>query len=79
MLSALKLIRQIYDKLSTEELLFLIYIEYPEFADNSKVYNSIIKDPNKRKEILNRLKSKGIISEERYKELYVKVFKGGKC
>ena len=37
LLAAMKLVREMYDKLSRDELLFLIYITYPEFREKSKV------------------------------------------
>ena len=41
-LNSLKLIREIYDKLSKEELLFLIYVTYPEFVEFSSAYDKLV-------------------------------------
>ena len=66
MLEAIKIIRKLYDKLSREELLLLIYITYPEYREKSKIFDEIYK---KRKEIAESLLEKGLITEERYKEI----------
>jgi len=68
-LHALKLIRNLYDKLSVEELLFLIYITYPEFTKLSSISDRLLKNKVKRHQILRSLLRKGIITEKRYKEL----------
>ncbi len=69
LLIALKLIREVYDKLSTEELIFLLYFTYPECGKYSNVYESLIEDKQKRKNLTNNLYRKGIITERRYEEL----------
>ena len=65
-IASLKLIRNLYDKLSNEELLFLIYATYPEFTKFSSVSNKII---NKKPKILKNLLKKGLITKKRYEEL----------
>ena len=64
-----KLIRDIYDKLTKEELLFLIYITYPEYIEYSNVYDRLVRDRKKRLQLSEKLLRKGLITEERYKEL----------
>jgi hypothetical protein len=64
-----KLIRDIYDKLTKEELLFLIYITYPEYIVYSNVYDRLVRDEKKRRQLSEKLLKKGLITEERYKEL----------
>jgi hypothetical protein len=69
LLHTLKLIRVIYDKLSKEELLFLMYLTYPEFIEYSNIYDRLVKDEARRKRICNRLLNKGLITFNRYEEL----------
>jgi len=65
-LAMLKMIRKIYDKLSTDELLFLIYITYPEFRENSVYYEELIK---KKEMLASSLLRKGLITKQRYLEI----------
>lgn len=65
-LSLLKMIRRIYDKLSIDELLLLIYITYPEYRINSVYYEELLK---KKDQIAKELLRKGLITEKRYKEI----------
>ena len=71
LLHSFKLLREIYDKLSKEELLFLVYITYPDYTEFSNVSDRLIKDPKKRAQLSESLLRKGVITEERYKELIV--------
>lgn len=64
-----KLIRDIYDKLTKEELLFLIYITYPEYIEYSNVYDRLVRDKKKKMQLSEKLLKKGLVTEERYKEL----------
>lgn len=66
---ALKLIREVYDKLSTEELIFLLYFTYPECGKYSNVYESLLENKQKRVSLSKNLYRKGIITERRYEEL----------
>ncbi|MEK6908463.1 MAG: hypothetical protein AABX23_00220 [Nanoarchaeota archaeon] len=69
-LSALiKIIRSLYDSLSGEELLFLMYETFPEFTKYSEVSDNILKNKYNRKRILEGLYAKSIITDERYLEL----------
>jgi hypothetical protein len=69
LLQSLKLIREIYDKLSKDELLFLVYLTYPGFIERSNVYERLVKNEQRRKQILNNLLKKGVITFDRYEEL----------
>lgn len=69
LLHNLKLIRGIYDKLSKEELLFLIYITYPDYIQFSNAYDRLVRDEEKRKQLSRSLLKKGLITAERYEEL----------
>lgn len=62
-LAMLKMIRRIYDRLSKDELLFLIYITYPEFREDSTYYEELSK---KKEELARSLLRKGLITEKRY-------------
>jgi hypothetical protein len=69
LLHSFKLLREIYERLSKEELLFLVYITYPDYTEFSNVSDRLIKDPRKRAQLSENLRKKGVITEERYKEL----------
>lgn len=66
LLAGMKMVRELYDKLSMEELLLLIYDTYPEYSEKSNVYREI---KRKRKLLAERIKKKGIIDEERFESL----------
>jgi hypothetical protein len=66
---SLKLIRHIYEKLTRDELLFLIYVTYPEYVEFSTASDKLVKDCVKRKQLSNGLLNKGLITKERYEEL----------
>ena len=68
-LQSLKLLREIYDKLSKEELLFLMYLTYPSFIEYSNVYERLVKNEQRRKRICDSLLKKGVITLDRYEEL----------
>lgn len=69
LLSNFKLIRAIYDKLNKEELLFLIYVTYPEYVEFSNVSDRLVKNKEKRIQLSTNLLKKGIITTDRYNEL----------
>lgn len=68
-LQALKFLREIYDKLSKEELLFLMYLTYPSFIQYSNIYERLVKNPQRKKRICDSLLKKGVITIDRYEEL----------
>jgi hypothetical protein len=72
LLSALGLIRELYDKLSVNELLFIIYNTYPESAKFSSVSDNYLKNSKLREKYAKSLLHKGVISQERYNELVIK-------
>jgi hypothetical protein len=71
LVSALKLIRSLYDELSVEELLFVVYITYPEYTKFSNISDKVLKNKEKRKQLSKNLLRKRLITEKRYKELIV--------
>jgi len=66
LLSGIKIVRTVYDGLSLEELLLLIYDTYPDYRIKSEVAKEIY---DKREYLAKKLLKKGIISESRSKNL----------
>ena len=66
---SMMLIRELYDTLTRDELLFLIYQTYPEYADASNVYDRLVANESNRIRIAKSLLRKGAITEERYYEV----------
>jgi hypothetical protein len=65
-LAAMTMVRELYDKLSPEELLLLIYDTYPEYQKKSDVFESIRKS---KKRLADNLVKKGFIDKDRYEDL----------
>jgi uncharacterized protein YwgA len=68
LLAMAKMVRDIYDVLSRDELLLLIYSTYPEYTEYSSVSSRIL-EPQKKRQLASSLLKKGIITEERYQEI----------
>lgn len=68
LLVALKLVRELYEKLNEDELLFIIYSSYPDYMEKSNKYKFLFDERNKLKLVESLLK-KGLISEEKAEEL----------
>ena len=66
LLAGIKMVRELYDKLSLEELLLLIYDTYPDYTERSEVWEDIKK---KKSQLAISLKRKGVASDERYLSL----------
>lgn len=66
LLSAIKMVRKLYDRLSPEELLLLIYDTYPEYIEKSEVYKDIFE---KKRLISLNLFEKGVIDQKRLESL----------
>lgn len=66
LLAGMKMVRTLYDRLTMEELLLLVYDTYPEYSEKSNVYREI---KRKGKLLAERLKKKGVIDEERFDSL----------
>jgi uncharacterized protein YwgA len=66
---ALQLIRQMYDPLSKDELLFLVYTTYPEYTELSSEYERLVGDKRNRKRMADTLLHRGLVTKERYNEL----------
>jgi hypothetical protein len=63
LLTGIKMVRELYDNLTLEELLLLIYDTYPEYRERSNVYFKI---HDKREILAKRMRNKGIIDDERF-------------
>ncbi len=68
LINSMKMIRKIYEKLSKDELLFIMYATYPEYREKSNLSDRLF-SPTKRKELAEKLLKKGVITKKRYKEL----------
>jgi hypothetical protein len=68
LLSGIKMVRELYDDLSYEELLLLIYDTYPEYTEFSKVSKDI---DRKKVAIAKKLLKNGIIDTERFEEITI--------
>ncbi|MCZ7382160.1 MAG: hypothetical protein O8C64_11410 [Candidatus Methanoperedens sp.] len=64
--TGIKMVRELYDKLTIKELLLLIYDTYPEYIEKSNVYKDILRE---KKPLADGLIKKGIIDTERYESL----------
>lgn len=65
-ITAITILNRIYGLLNCEELLLLIYTEFPEYTEKSEVYSNII---SKKNSIAKKLFDKKVIDEEKYNEL----------
>lgn len=66
LLSGIKMVRELYDNLSSEELLLLIYSTYPEYTEFSKIYKDI---ERKKKPLAKSLLNRGLIDDKRFEEI----------
>ena len=65
-INAISILNRLYAGLDSEELLLLIYTEFPDFTEKSEVYSNIV---SKKDVISKRLLDKNVINEEKYEEL----------
>jgi uncharacterized protein YwgA len=68
LLSGIKMVRELYDNLSSEELLLLIYSTYPEYTEFSKIYKDI---ERKKKPLAKNLLIIGLIDDKRFEEITI--------
>ena len=66
LLKTIRLTREIYDKLGTDELLFLVYQTYPQYIESSNVYERLAAQ---RSALADSLLVKGLITDKRHSEL----------
>ena len=71
LMSAMQLVRKLYDNLTNDELLLLIYLSYPNFKINSIKYKELVENKDRRRKLLDNLLEKSIITVEKYNEFYV--------
>ena len=64
--NGIKMVRELYDKLTLKELLLIIYDTYPEYTEKSIVYNEI---ENEKGKLADGLFKKGFIDKERHRSL----------
>jgi hypothetical protein len=69
LISAMELLRNLYDKLTQDEFMFLVYETYPQYTQFSQVSDKLLKNKFMRNKLLSSIHSKGLITEERYEEL----------
>jgi uncharacterized protein YwgA len=65
-LEVIKLVRRMYEKLSMEELLLLVYVTYPKYRIKSQIFDEIY---SKKDKIALSLLKKGLITKERCEEI----------
>lgn len=68
LISLAKTVRKLYDRLTRDELLLLIYITYNEYTEFSSVSDKLL-SPIKKQELARSLLNKGLITESRFKEI----------
>ncbi len=68
LISLAKIVRRLYDRLTRDELLLLIYITYDEYTELSSVSEKLLSQ-NKKQELARNLLNKGLITESRFKEI----------
>lgn len=66
LLAGIKTVRELYDKLTEEELLLFIYDTFPIYIKKSKIYKDI---EHKKPKLAKGLLNKGLIDLERYNSL----------
>ena len=66
LLSGIKMVRELYDNLTPEELLLLIYDTYPEYSEKSIIFKRIF---SKRKILAQKLYRNKLIDKKRFEEL----------
>jgi uncharacterized protein YwgA len=68
LMAMMRMVRDLYDRLSTDELLFLIYVTYEEFTERSWKSMELLSEP-KRSMLAKRLLRKGVITSKRFDEI----------
>lgn len=68
LLAMMTMVRDLYDDLTVDEVLFLVYVTYGEFTERSTRADDLL-SPSKRRQISSRLLEKGAITSARYEEL----------
>jgi hypothetical protein len=68
LLAIMTMVRDLYDDLTVDEVLFLVYITYGEYTERSTRADDLM-SPSMRRRISKSLLEKGAITSERYEEI----------
>ena len=68
LLAMMTMVRDLYDDLTVDEVLFLVYITYGEYTERSTRADDLLSPPMRRR-LSRSLLEKGAITSERYEEL----------
>jgi hypothetical protein len=68
LLSMMRMVRELYERLTVDELLFLIYVTYEEYTERSDKSKELL-SPGRSRKLSNELLRKGVITRRRYEEL----------
>ncbi|MHB8565699.1 MAG: hypothetical protein ACYC7D_05220 [Nitrososphaerales archaeon] len=68
-LSSMKMTREIYDKLTYNEFLLLMYLTYPRYIAKSVIFSGLVEDESKKNSLLQSIKRKGLLTDDRFNEL----------
>ena len=68
LLAMMTMVRDLYDDLTVDEVLFLVYITYGEYTEKSTRADDLL-SPSMRRRLSRSLFEKGAITSERYEEL----------
>lgn len=68
LLSMMTMVRDLYDDLTVDEVLFLVYMTYEEYTDRSSRADHLM-SPSMRRRLSKSLLEKGAITSKRYEEL----------
>jgi hypothetical protein len=68
LLAIMTMVRDLYDDLTVNEVLFLVYVTYGEYTERSSLSAHLL-SPSRQRQLSRRLLDKGAITSERYDEL----------
>lgn len=68
LLAMMAMVRDLYDDLTVDEVLFLVYVTYGEYTERSSRARELL-SPSARRRLASSLLEKGAITSERYVEL----------
>ena len=68
-LSSMKMTREIYDKLTYNEFLLLMYLTYPDYTAKSVIFSGLVEDETKKNSLLQSIRRKGLLTDDRFNEL----------
>ena len=68
LLAIMTMVRDLYDDLTVDEVLFLVHVTYGEYTERSSRADHLL-SPGKRRQLSRSLLEKGAITSKRYEEL----------